>query len=113
MFLKEFCEEEKHLRWSLGVFLFTYFLRAVLNTSLYIARDIWDKMWVSVPVLTILLYSGFQLIYDVWPVLLIMKHHHKTFRKENTDETTLIMDRFSSASLINQNRESNETMKEI
>ena len=85
----------------------------MLNTSIYIAKDIWDRMWWHSPVLTIFLYSGFQLVYDIWPILLIMKHHHRTFKKENSDETTLIMDRFSSASLINQNRESNETMKEI
>ena len=42
-----------------------------------------------------------------------MRHHHKTFKKEERNETTLILDRFSSTSLINQNRDSNESMKAL
>ena len=111
--MKEFCEEENHLRWSLGVFFFTYFLRAALCTTIWIGQDIWDRMWTEYCILTVFLYSGSQLIYDIWPILLIMRHHHKTFKKEERDETTLILDRFSSTSLINQNRDSNESMKAL
>ena len=98
-------DEEKHLKYSLAVFFGTYFLRACLYTTIILGNEIWRRMWTNYPVLTETLFTGSQLIYDIWPILLIMQQHHRTFKNEERYETSFLMDRLSSSTFITSGRD--------
>ena len=100
LFLHDFCEEEERLKYALVVFLGTYLLRACLYSLVIFWDSVWRKMWTEVPILTEALFTGSQLIYDIWPIILIMKQHHSTFKNEERYETSLVMDRFTSSTFL-------------
>ena len=75
-------------------------LRACLYSLVKFLPQVWLNMWENVPIVTEFLFTGSQLVYDIWPILLIMKQHHRTFRNEERYETSLVMDRFTSSTFI-------------
>jgi hypothetical protein len=83
IFGDEFVDEENQLKWSLGVFLSTYFIRTVLKTLTITLNNTFVNMKDSEPIIVEGMIVCCQLMYDVLPALLIFNQHHRTFKDED------------------------------
>ena len=81
-----FCDEKNQLKWSLGVFLFTYFLRALLKGLTVAFHVLYGNVW-DYPLYAEALVCSVQFIYDVLPLLMISYQHHTTFKNESRAAT--------------------------
>ena len=82
-------DEKNQLRCSLGVFLFTYFLRSVIKGLTLALQGVYGTLW-SEPVIAESLVCLVQFVYDIWPLLTIAHQHHSAFKEQNRVTKTTI-----------------------
>ena len=85
----DFMDEKNQLRCSLGVFLFTYFLRSVIKGLTLALQGVYGTLW-SEPVIAESLVCLVQFVYDIWPLLTIAHQHHSAFKEQNRVTKTTI-----------------------
>lgn len=81
-----FMDEKNQLRCSLGVFLFTYFLRSLLKGLTIVCSQIWGDVWQQ-PLVGYAMSCFVQILYDVLPLLIISHQHHTAFKQEERVQT--------------------------
>ena len=82
VFENDFQEEQQYFKTSLIVFLSTYVLRTVLLVFCLFFFDTWINYFFKYPIAAILTQAGLHMLYDAWPVVIIMAQHVRTFSKE-------------------------------
>ena len=72
VFENDFREEQRYFKTSLIVFLSTYLIRTVLLVFCLFFFDAWINYFYRFPIAAILTQSVLHMLYDAWPVVIIM-----------------------------------------
>lgn len=97
LFHSEYDDEKRYFLKTLLVFLGTYILRAIWLLLLLIYFDVYKRSWTKLPNLTFFIEISMHLCYDVFPIFMILRQHHRTFQHEESHQTQVIMsERFNS-----------------
>lgn len=86
-----FSQEKSALQCSLGVFLFTYFLRAVIKGLSIALAQVYGTLW-TYPLYAEAAVCLVQQVYDFLPLMIISHQHHTAFKGEARETTSALLD---------------------
>ena len=75
----DFSTEKDYFKIALTVFLTTYIFRTLFLITVLSLFTTYKDMWQNYPQWTALLETILHVLYDVFPVMIIMGQHHRTF----------------------------------
>ena len=95
VFEGEFEEEQRFFKHSLIVFLSTYLVRSGILLIIIFEWGTYEGWYESMPIFAATCQCFVHLIYDALPIMHLMLRHHRTFKDEDKEVTTVVMSSFS------------------
>lgn len=91
-----FQAEKSALQFSLGVFLFTYFLRALIKGLSIALHNAYGTLWLY-PLYAEASVCIVQQVYDFLPLMIISHQHHTAFKGETREATSALLEQTANS----------------
>ena len=101
IFEGEFEEEQKFFKTSLLVFLSTYTIRSAILLIIILMLSSYVQWYQNMPMFAATIQCLVHLSYDAFPVLHLMIQHHRTFKNEEKQTTSVVMNSNSRTTSFN------------